>query len=182
MPSKYPSIGRADTLAIVALRTAGIVITSGFGSEDSRRIGHAIECDFTSTSSQGSWSSRNCSEAAEFIEAYERDGVLVPSSNQYSRLRCLRHKVIDERTAANRGWGGHQYLPFDAQAVAIEKATELANRKRAEKDDASYRAAQVAAKVLLDTIALDPATKAVLADLANEDKLFAFDLINPRSK
>ena len=91
----------------------------------SRELANRVTCRFVASGS-GSYYSRSCDKAAAWAEAWTGcDGV--QRIGEYPQLRCNRHRAIDERTAANRGYGAREYAAFDAQQVIADRiATEAA--------------------------------------------------------
>lgn len=89
-----------------------------------RDINRRVECRFVASGS-GSYYSRSCDNVAHWAEAWTgQDGTV--HIGDYPQLRCNRHRAIDERTAANRGYGAREYAPFDAAKVAAEREATVA--------------------------------------------------------
>ena len=98
---------------------------SAYSIAPSRELANRVTCRFVATGS-GSYYSRSCDKAAAWAEAWT-DAEGKQHIGEYPQLRCNRHRAIDERTAANRGYGAREYAPFDAQQVIADRiATEAA--------------------------------------------------------
>ena len=85
----------------------------------SRELANRVTCRFVASGS-GSYYSRSCDKAAAWAEAWT-DAEGKQHIGDYPQLRCNRHRAIDERTAANRGYGAREYAPFDAQQVIADR-------------------------------------------------------------
>ena len=92
----------------------------------SRELANRVTCRFVASGS-GSYYARSCDKAAAWAEAWT-DAEGKQHIGEYPQLRCNRHRAIDERTRANRGYlSPREYAPFDAPAVIAERqATEAA--------------------------------------------------------
>lgn len=126
MASKYPDVG------------------SYKASPDNRDIARRVECDFVATGS-GSYYSRACSNLAVWVKVYRHaDGGMTVTNS----LSCHRHRAVEERTAANRGYRQGvlhslfpEYEPFDGFA----EAKRLIREEQARLQEA--RLAAISAKV-----------------------------------
>jgi len=85
----------------------------------SRELANRVTCRFVASGS-GSYYSRSCDKAAAWAEAWT-DAEGKQHIGDYPQLRCNRHRAIDERTRANRGYlSPREYAPFDAKATIAE--------------------------------------------------------------
>ena len=89
-----------------------------------RDIQHRVTCRFVASGS-GSFYARSCDMLAQWAEAWT-DAEGKQHIGEYPQLRCHRHRAIDERTAANRGYGKRDYAAFDAVKVAADREATLA--------------------------------------------------------
>jgi len=106
-----------------ALAKYGTDVSSYTVSRD-RDIQRRVECRFVASGS-GSYYARSCDNLAHWAEAWTgQDGTV--HIGDYPQLRCHRHRAIDERTAANRGYGARDYAVFDAAQVAKDREATVA--------------------------------------------------------
>jgi hypothetical protein len=117
-----------------------------FRASQDRQTVARVTCDFVASGS-GGYYSRACHNLAAWSTGWVgKDGASDTITNDH---RCNRHRAIDERTAANRGWGHRDYFPFDGMAEAkvfdAIKATKLEEARLAE---VAVKVGQCAAYIL----------------------------------
>ena len=122
-----------------------------------RNLVAQVTCDFVAGGS-GSYFSRACHNMAAFRQGFKSvDGTFYGQS-----LRCHRHRAIDERTAAKRGWGEREYEPFDAEARLKELKLEAQAKAEAKRlEEISIKVGQCAAYIAAHAV-LDGDTVASL--------------------